>query len=404
MTQHKKWIFISLMLAAAFFAWGVVPGQALTPSSPVQMKRITPADRQAAADNAQAAREAAVAVGTPAAPAPSPGQVPDYFGIYPNYANSPLPILVKVTITEDGTGSGSGATAVATVNPSNGSITAIDVVNGGSGYGHAKVTIEGNIQGTTPPPPRPPRAARTAATATVASDQATAVDKVIGGADNTSASIISEDSAATKPPRPGSGSSRAATATATIVNGTITAITVTNPGSGYTKPFAGTGIRKFVDAFQQLQIAAPDTTTFPGSDYYEIEMGQYTHQMHSDLPPTTLRGYRQTNVATPQFSYLGPVILANRDRPVRIKFTNKLPLTGEPGGDLFIPVDTTYMGAGLGPDGITNYTENRSSTHLHGGATPWISDGTPHQWITPVGETTLLRKRCQPAKCTRHVV
>ena len=26
--------------------------------------------------------------------------------------------------------------------------------------------------------------------------------------------------------------------------------------------------------------------------------------------------------------------------------------------------------------------------HLHGGITPWISDGTPHQWITPANETT----------------
>ena len=34
------------------------------------------------------------------------------------------------------------------------------------------------------------------------------------------------------------------------------------------------------------------------------------------------------------------------------------------------------------------YTENRATLHLHGGITPWISDGTPHQWITPADETT----------------
>ena len=71
---------------------------------------------------------------------------------------------------------------------------------------------------------------------------------------------------------------------------------------------------------------------------------------------------------------------------MRIKFTNRLP-TGA-GGNLFIPVDTTIMGAGMGPDGATNYTQNRATLHLHGGATPWISDGTPHQWTTPVGDTT----------------
>ena len=34
------------------------------------------------------------------------------------------------------------------------------------------------------------------------------------------------------------------------------------------------------------------------------------------------------------------------------------------------------------------YTQNRATLHLHGGTTPWISDGTQHQWITPAGENT----------------
>lgn len=77
-----------------------------------------------------------------------------------------------------------------------------------------------------------------------------------------------------------------------------------------------------------------------------------------------------------------------------MKFTNKLPV-GE-GGDLFIPVDTTVMGAGMGPiemEGMLgmmeSYTQNRASVHLRGGITPQISDGRPHQWITPAGEDTV---------------
>src|SRR5512145_928421 len=84
--------------------------------------------------------------------------------------------------------------------------------------------------------------------------------------------------------------------------------------------------------------------------------------MHSDLPAvvgankitatqggTLLRGYRQTNTTgAPTIPhYLGPIIVAQKDRPVRIKFVNKLP-TGS-GGDLFIPTDTTIMGSGPGP-------------------------------------------------------
>ena len=78
-------------------------------------------------------------------------------------------------------------------------------------------------------------------------------------------------------------------------------------------------------------------------------------------------------------SYLGPTIIATKNRPVRVLFKNLLP-TGA-GGNLFIPTDATYMGAG------PPYTENRATLHLHGGATPWISDGTPHQWTSPAGET-----------------
>ncbi len=205
------------------------------------------------------------------------------------------------------------------------------------------------------------------------------------------------------------------------------------------------GIRKFVDGLpglgaanannlgQYIPVAVPDETTYPGSDYYEIAVVQYRERMHSDLPRqgTLMRGYVQlstgkipgaraplanalqdgttapiagyTGVTPPH--YLGPMIVADKDRPVRILFRNLLP-TGVD-GDLFLPTDVTVMGAGMGPDmgGMTEpdpqnpmceqspkpagcYTENRATLHLHGGITPWISDGTPHQWITPANENT----------------
>ncbi len=181
----------------------------------------------------------------------------------------------------------------------------------------------------------------------------------------------------------------------------------TTPNWAYTPE-----LRKFVDTLpglgpenannlgQYLSVAHPDTTTYPGCDYYEIELRQYSEQMHSDMPATLLRGYVQTNKGTDAngkntivpdpIHDLGPEIFATTDRPVRITFTNKLP-TGA-GGDLFLPVDTTYMGAGYGPLGMMMgdpmYTQNRAVIHLHGGKTVWISDGTPHQWITPAGENT----------------
>jgi FtsP/CotA-like multicopper oxidase with cupredoxin domain len=289
----------------------------------------------------------------------------------------------------------------------------------------------------------------------------------------------------------------------------------------------GTGMRKFVDTLpgicqiggpnnlgQCIPLGVPDTTTFAGSDYYEIAVVEYREQMSTDLPATgtKLRGYvqvvpssfpgavpldtahgltmnildRQGNQVYGAYKphYLGPMIVAQgcslqatgastcTPRPVRVKFTNYLP-TG-PAGDLFIPTDTTYMGAGMGPGGsilsvqvnnggtgytsapsvsftapglITGtlatatatvingavtaitvnqggsgykvapivsfsggggtgasatsvlagqpgemYTQNRATLHLHGGNTPWISDGTTHQWTTPYGEVTSYSK------------
>jgi FtsP/CotA-like multicopper oxidase with cupredoxin domain len=195
----------------------------------------------------------------------------------------------------------------------------------------------------------------------------------------------------------------------------------------------GTGMRKFVDTLPTvgngIPAAVPDTTTYPGSDYYEIALVEYEQTMHADLPPTKLRGYVQLadgptdhalggghyGMTAP--SYLGPAIVAEKDTPTRILFRNLLP-TGE-AGNLFLPVDTTVMGAGMTAEGHEMmemdpgaqdplnpmcdashgnkaamvsaghcFSENRSIVHLHGGITPWISDGTPHQWITPTGEDT----------------
>ena len=168
--------------------------------------------------------------------------------------------------------------------------------------------------------------------------------------------------------------------------------------------YTPTTLRKFVDTLpglgssnannrgQYIPIATPMDASAAGvpadGDYYEIGLSEYTVQMHQDLPPTRLRGYRDLNPNGDGASqYLGPLIIAQKDRPVRIKFSNLL----GPDSSFFLPVDTTVMGAGNGPTG-NPYSVNRATLHLHGGNTPWISDGTPHQWTTPAGETTAYPK------------
>jgi FtsP/CotA-like multicopper oxidase with cupredoxin domain len=257
----------------------------------------------------------------------------DYFAVG-NYANSPLPAgtITGFTLIAGGSGyanplvlitdpAGSGASATATAD-SSGVITLVTVSGGGSGYILPQVNIvDVGSLGTLGAP-------------------------TCGG-----------------PSQPACGSGALATA---LIGA----------------PFTG-GMLKFQDALPDLKllIATADTTTFPGSDFYVIGLQQYTQQMHSSLGATTLRGYCQLANASATAcspSYLGPVIVAQKNKPVRVLFKNLLP--PGTGGDLFIPVDTTYMGAGA------PYTQNRATLHLHGGATPWISDGTPHQWTVPAAE------------------
>jgi len=372
--------------------------------------------------------------------------VPHYFGPIPNYANSPLPSI---------------------------SVSGIALDSGGSGYPDDATT-----------------------TVTLKDIFGTGQDVLLNR------TIDPVTGAITGITLPGAGPFNGYTAPAVVIEnsqgfGIDAAATATIAG-----PLVG-GIRKFIDSLptlgpsgvnglgQYIPIAKAEDVTISGENahYYEIAVVEYKEQMHPDLPPTTLRGYVQletanvsgthypltypdgTPIKKPDGSqvlavdkphYMGPQIIAIRDKPVRIKFTNYLPKNA--GGDLFLPVDTTVMGSGEGPnmfmpmsaslvpgtnileimtgtahnlqpeqlimlcefvpetyngdyrvlaDSLTAtsfrialkqnppidplaslghvmemYTQNRSVVHLHGGFVPWISDGTPHQWITPSGEVT----------------
>ncbi len=211
---------------------------------------------------------------------------------------------------------------------------------------------------------------------------------------------------------------------------------------------------------EYISIAEPDSTSYPGSEYFVIGVVEHEQRMHSDLQKdTTQRSYVQLypskaeggvcdasgvpltkasayagfgapNPGAPvalsypngrpifwpgtteqvygydKAHYLGPIIITMKGTPVRTKFVNFLPngsatvnTTVRNGittqrvtarnGDMFLPVDESLAGAGLSPDNIHKYPQNRVGFHLHGGDSPWISDGTPHQWIAASGENSL---------------
>jgi spore coat protein A len=160
-------------------------------------------------------------------------------------------------------------------------------------------------------------------------------------------------------------------------------------------PFAQspTNIRKFVTTLpglgpegannigQYLPLATKTTQQFAGlsTDVYHLGVEQFSEKMHPDLKKATqFWGY--FDLATRDQQYLAGVIVATRGTPVLLNVTNNLPKKA------IIPIDSTIM---AGPNGLTvgQLPQNRIVTHLHGGLTPWFSDGTPFQWFDPKGMT-----------------
>ena len=141
-------------------------------------------------------------------------------------------------------------------------------------------------------------------------------------------------------------------------------------------------LRKFIQPINGLgaagiPVASPTTDPNPIAgvtyDYYRMEIGEFTQLVHPDLPKATkLWGYADiANPSSGGHRYLGGVIVAKAGKPVKMTVTNNLPAVHP------LPVDTSLMGAEMGP--------NRAVTHLHGGFTPWSTDGGPFAWYAPNG-------------------
>jgi len=130
---------------------------------------------------------------------------------------------------------------------------------------------------------------------------------------------------------------------------------------------------------QYLPLATKSTQSFAGksTDVYKLGVAQFAEQMHPDLPgPTHFWGYY--DLATGDHKYLAGVIVANRGTPVLLNVTNQLP------NATLIPTDGTLPTL---VKLVRQLPANRIATHLHGGFTPWFSDGTPFQWFDPTGLT-----------------
>src|SRR5689334_10002875 len=122
-----------------------------------------------------------------------------------------------------------------------------------------------------------------------------------------------------------------------------------------------------------ISVPLADSVNGMATDLHQVEIVEFTDQLHQNLGPTRLWGFNPTNPLVPSVTnrHLGGVIVAERNRPVRLRATNRLP------GTHILPVDQTIPGANLG--------QNRTAIHIHGGLVPWISDGGPFDWFGPSG-------------------
>ena len=180
---------------------------------------------------------------------------------------------------------------------------------------------------------------------------------------------------------------------------------------------------KFTNELPQPIFYVPDTTTFPGFDYYEIQMSPVTQlPVAFPQPPagspaapagsqwlglvdpvsrqplyTPVWGYSQVNNpgAYPLnglSTYPSMSFKATRGRPVKVKWVNNAP-----DQHLFCPnptdsnspcaIDRTLMGTLVRPGESVNafggpmQPDNAMVIHLHGGEIPPDSDGMAELWI-----------------------
>jgi spore coat protein A len=121
-----------------------------------------------------------------------------------------------------------------------------------------------------------------------------------------------------------------------------------------------------------LPVLSPDTTTFPGTDYYNIVASQFTQTLHPSIGETRFWGYADAKSSTQR--YLGGVIITKTGRPVKLRVTNQLPPSH------ILPVDATSIEGPMVSE-VGNRVD-RMTVHLHGGVVPWTSDGSPLSWFS----------------------
>ena len=99
----------------------------------------------------------------------------------------------------------------------------------------------------------------------------------------------------------------------------------------------------------------------------EIQMREFRHKAHRDLPLTSMWGYNGI--------WPGPTLEARKSQALSVKWTNNLPIKH------FLPIDHTIHGAD------ESLPEARTIVHVHGAQVLPEHDGYPEAWSTSDGKT-----------------
>jgi len=120
-------------------------------------------------------------------------------------------------------------------------------------------------------------------------------------------------------------------------------------------------LKPFVDALPVPRVLKPKDKNRDRT-YYEVEMREFFHKFHRDLPPTKVWGY--------EGQIPGPTFEVDQFEKVHVLWKNKLP------DKHILPVDRTLHGCG------EHDPEVRTVVHLHGANVEPESDGYPDAWFT----------------------
>jgi spore coat protein A, manganese oxidase len=174
-----------------------------------------------------------------------------------------------------------------------------------------------------------------------------------------------------------------------------TGVAVTRLGGLAGAADIGMRLAKYVDAVPKLPSATPDRSAYPDADYYQLTMRQQPWRFHRDLPSAQAWGFWASNpsdAATPiGLGYLGPTLIAHRDRPVVVRYRNDLPTTHLLQSAMDVTLWKNVPGVppdppgGRMPQDFPAGVNVWAVTHLHGGYDAPQSDGGPMAWFSPDG-------------------